>query len=150
MTIHEGEQRRHEVELHSPPDDVDDVHALLGQVWAENPQVAPMERFRFETALVELSGNVFEHADEGTGLRCTLTVTVCTDRLTAVVVDTGRPLDGDIHRTDMPDELAESGRGLPLIQALVDEFSYEREHGTNRWRLAHNLHAPTVEPGVLV
>jgi serine/threonine-protein kinase RsbW len=142
MTIPGRTQRHHEVELHSPPDDVDCVHELLQGVWAENPQVAGLERLRFETALVELSGNVFAHADEGAGLDCTLTVTVDDAQLTAVVVDTGVPLNGDITPKGMPDDLAESGRGLPLIQALVDEFTYERDRDTNRWYLMHNLQAP--------
>lgn len=130
-------------ELHSPPHDINSVHDLLGQVWAENPQVGSSDRLRFETALVELSGNVFEHADSGLGLRCAVTVTVETERLSAVVIDTGVPLPADSGRAVMPDELAESGRGLALIHALVDELTYAREDDTNRWTLVRRLEPST-------
>lgn len=132
---------QHRAVLHSPPDDVDAVHHLLRQVWADNPQIEELERLRFETALVELSGNVFEHADDGRGLECRLAVTVCSDRLTAVVEDTGAPLRGDIHPKGMPGAFAESGRGLALIHALVDDLTYVRDDETNRWRIVRNLHA---------
>ena len=41
----------------------------------------------------------------------------------------------DLSSVAMPDELAESGRGLALAMAAVDDLSYEREGGRNLWRL---------------
>ena len=35
----------------------------------------------------------------------------------------------------MPDELAESGRGIPLAQAALDELSYRRDADANIWTL---------------
>ena len=35
----------------------------------------------------------------------------------------------------MPDADAESGRGLALAAAAVDDMSYERVEGRNHWRL---------------
>lgn len=35
----------------------------------------------------------------------------------------------------MPDSLGLTGRGLPIAQATLDELSYERTQGMNRWRM---------------
>ena len=39
----------------------------------------------------------------------------------------------DAH--EMPDETAESGRGLPLAWAVLDELGYERGDGVNVWTM---------------
>jgi serine/threonine-protein kinase RsbW len=36
----------------------------------------------------------------------------------------------------MPDELDESGRGIPFIQALVDTLEYRRDGEHNIWTIA--------------
>ena len=38
----------------------------------------------------------------------------------------------------MPEELAESGRGIALIQALVDELEYVRSGSSNHWRISRS------------
>jgi serine/threonine-protein kinase RsbW len=55
-----------------------------------------------------------------------------------VLVDTADPPDVDTGPRAMPDEFAESGRGLPFIQALVDDFQYERSEGRNVWTITKN------------
>ncbi|HEY8588937.1 MAG TPA: ATP-binding protein [Naasia sp.] len=122
--------------LSSPPDDVNSVHALLEEVWAAHGDVPDLDRMAFETALIELASNVIGHADGGEGISCSLAVTVSEDRIEANLVDTGQPGNIVLSAVALPDDLAESGRGLPIIQALVDELSYSREDGLNRWHIA--------------
>ena len=129
----------HTLVMSSPPDDVDTVHSLLASVWQIAPNISMMDRISFETALIELTSNVIRHADSGTGVSCELTVAISADRLEANLQDTGKPGDVELVGRSMPDELAESGRGIPLIQALVDELSYSREGNLNRWRITRKI-----------
>jgi serine/threonine-protein kinase RsbW len=125
--------------LESPPDDVETVHELLDSLWSEAPQVTDGDRIRFETALIELAANVMTYADPGSTLECTLVIEVTNARITATLTDSG--IEADIPLTDrgMPGELAEAGRGLSLMHALVDEIEYTRDGELNRWRIARNL-----------
>ena len=129
----------HMVSMSSPPDDVDTVHALLENVWRDSPNVSMIDRMSFETALIELVSNVIRHADSGLGVICTLTVEVTPDRIDATIRDTGEPGNVELVGRAMPGDLAESGRGIPLIQALVDDLSYEREGNLNRWNLHRKI-----------
>jgi len=123
-----------------PPGDVNAVHSLLEAVWADLPDIPMMERFKFETALLELASNVVKHADGGFGLWCTLEIDAYPERIEATVVDDGEPSDAHVLvPRDMPDELSESGRGIALIQALVDDLAYSHDGKTNRWRISRRF-----------
>jgi serine/threonine-protein kinase RsbW len=123
-----------------PPGDVDAVHALLEAVWADAPDIPMMERFKFETALLELASNVVKHADGGSGLWCTLEIDAHSDSIQATVFDDGEPSDDRILvPRDMPDALSESGRGIAMIQALVDDLVYSREGTMNRWHISRRF-----------
>ncbi len=125
--------------MSSPPDDINFVHSLLETVWKSAPNISEPDQIRFETALIELASNVIQHADSGSGVSCTLTIETFTNRIEAVLRDTGEPGNVQLEGRTMPKDHAESGRGIPLIQALVDEFSYEREGNLNIWRITHRL-----------
>jgi serine/threonine-protein kinase RsbW len=131
--------QQHSLRMTSPPDDVDTVHDLLETVWTDAPAIAMEDRFSFETALIELASNVIRHADPGSGVSCVLTVETFPDRIEATLSDTGEPGEMQLIERDMPDVLAESGRGIPLIQALVDELRYDRSDGLNRWYITRTL-----------
>ncbi len=126
----------HSLSISSPPDDLDAVHALLESVWSSRSDVSAMDQIAFETALAELAANVLRHADDGSGVTCHLAVLVAGDRLEATLTDSGTPGNMCLAGRAMPDDDAESGRGIPLIQALVDDLDYERVDGLNRWRIA--------------
>jgi serine/threonine-protein kinase RsbW len=125
----------------TPPDNVDTVHELLETVWENVPEIDMVDRFSFETALIELASNVMRHADPGSGVMCTLTVETFPDRIQATRSDSGMPGDIQLTERSMPDEFAESGRGIPLIIALVDELRYDREDGYNHWFISRHLQA---------
>ncbi|BDZ44827.1 ATP-binding protein [Naasia aerilata] len=129
----------HALTMSSPPDDVDTVHSMLSSVWEENSTVPAIDRFSFETALVELASNVMRHADPGSGISCRLAITVFPDRIEATLTDSGKPGDVQLVGRAMPDELSESGRGIPMIRALVDDLDYSREEGSNSWRISRHL-----------
>jgi serine/threonine-protein kinase RsbW len=126
---------RSTIDLAAPPDDVNSVHDHLESVWDRHPEVGELDRISFETALIELAANVIRHGDSGEGVTCSLIVDVREDRIEAHLTDSGQA--GDIRLTPaLPDELAESGRGIPLITALVDVVRYERAGDANHWHIA--------------
>ena len=125
--------------IECPPDDVEVVHKLLSSVWADRPEVVDKDRFSFETAIVELTSNVIRHGDTGSGISCLITISVFDDRIEALLVDTGKIAKVDLTKAVMPHEFAESGRGIPLIKALVDTISYARDGDLNTWQFARKL-----------
>lgn len=134
-----ADSKIHTVSMSSPPDDVDTVHCLLEDVWRSETHISVIDRISFETALIELVSNVIRHADSGSGVTCTLTIKVSDEHIEATLRDTGEPGDVQLVGRTMPEDLAESGRGIPLIQALVDELTYEREGNLNRWCLRRKM-----------
>ena len=129
----------HTLSIVSPPDDVDSVHDMLESVWLSAPQVSPRDRFSFETALIELASNVIRHADGGAGVSCALTVEITAHRIVASLTDSGLAGNISLIAPSMPDELEESGRGLSIIHALVDEVGYDRSDDLNHWRISRKL-----------
>ncbi len=133
------------VVFEAPPSTVDTVHELLTEFWERLPEVSMMDRFSFETALIELSSNVMRHADDGTGLTCELEICCTGDTLTAELFDTGQPGGVFLASPDMPELSAEGGRGLPIIHSLVHSVSYDRSSGRNRWLLMRKLEDSTPD-----
>ena len=50
------------LDLQVRPEAVDDVQDALARLWELDADVTMLDRIRFETALVEIVGNVVEHA----------------------------------------------------------------------------------------
>lgn len=128
-------KRTHTLLIDTPPDTLDAIHALLGSIWEQSPDVSMADQMRFETALIELASNIFRHADTGGGISCSLAVHIDSHQIEAHLRDTGQPGDIQLTGVEMPDAYSESGRGIALINVLVDEFTYTREGEQNIWRI---------------
>lgn len=133
---------RHDLEFTSPPDDVDGVQDFVERVWAASPHVGDMDRMAFETALIELASNVIQHAGEGQGVTCVLTLSTDDGRITATLSDTAEKGHVSLVVGEMPDAFAESGRGLPLVEALVDTMTFERVDARNVWTITMAIAPP--------
>ncbi len=123
----------HRLDLACPPDDVTAVHEFLAEVWVAEPSISAEDRMALELALVELTSNVIEHGADGRGVTCSLRLDVETDAVLADLIDDGIPVQVDLAVASLPDALAESGRGLALVQMVVDDLRYERVADRNRW-----------------
>ncbi len=82
-------------------------------------------------AIVEALGNVARHATKPTDpLRFDLRLDIDDDTILIEVVDYGPGFD--LRPTMMPDPLAESGRGIPLMRRFCDSVEYRRGGQRNR------------------
>lgn len=126
------------------PESLDLVQDRLEQLWTRDESVAATDRIRFEMAVVEIVGNIVEHAfaldADARGRALTVALTLTPDHIEAVLSDNGLPAAIDLGSVTMPEEDATSGRGLALAVAAVDEVRYERVEGRNHWRLVCRRH----------
>jgi serine/threonine-protein kinase RsbW len=128
--------------LQAPPDDVDAVHELVARLWDDRPDIGDLDRMAFETALIELTSNVIEHADHGEGVTCVVRVTADERTLSARLSDSAEPGDFRLTHREMPGVDAESGRGLAMVQLLCDELTYERVGDENVWSVRRTRSEP--------
>ena len=123
------------------PDDMERLHDLLEGAAAENPHVSAADVMMFETAVMELANNVVEHVGVSGPVRWGFRLEVRSEELYAELFDSGELYaqwrQGDEH--EMPDLLAESGRGLPLAAAVLDDLGYHRVGGINVWTMLRRL-----------
>ncbi len=120
------------------PEILDLVHAMVEHLCSARPEADDRTRARFETALIEILANVVEHAyerDPGTGRRIHVQLALHGRELVAHLGDNGQPMALDMSCVTMPGEMAESGRGLAIASAALDDLSYERVEGRNYWIL---------------
>lgn len=120
------------------PECFDAVSDELGRLWTDAPQVDATDRMLFETALIEIVGNLVEHARTPLGDPVDLDLQLAVDPATvrARLQDNGvwPPMEAtDMAGAGMPeDELAEGGRGLAMATALA-EIKHIRIEDGNIW-----------------
>ena len=113
---------------------LDMLHDMLAELWGRAPDVDDQDRMMFELAVVEIAGNIVEHAAPRP-VRCAVDLAVHDDRLEATFHDTGDDAGVDVAAASLPDAMAETGRGLAMVRAAVDEVRHERVADGNRWTL---------------
>lgn len=114
---------------------------LVTRVRVEHPELDELDLSMVETALVELVSNVVEHGQPPREVTYVLEVSVHDDRIECHLVDSGvEPVD-IAGRVEMPDLDVESGRGLPMARAVLDELRYERADDANVWTMVRRLGA---------
>ena len=116
------------------PESLDRVQDLLGGVRADHPEVDENDVAMFETAIVEIHGNVVQHARPEGRVVYAFSLEVLEDRIVGYLTDTGSTAP-DLTGTKLVDELEESGRGLWLARSTLDELDYVRTADRNTWRM---------------
>jgi serine/threonine-protein kinase RsbW len=121
------------------PDSLNLLHDLLEQVGGEHPELNASDLMLFETAVIEVAGNVVEHGKPPGEVRWTFRLAVRADRLEGTLSDSGEEYPGGAWGTDMPDTMEEDGRGLALATAVLDSLIYERAGDVNEWTMVRRL-----------
>jgi serine/threonine-protein kinase RsbW len=118
------------------PESLNLLHDLLARVGEEHPDLDPGDLMLFETAVIEVAGNVVEHGRPPGSVSWSFRLTVLPERLEATLSDSGEEYPGGTWGTSMPDDLMqEDGRGLALATAVLDSLDYERTEGANHWTM---------------
>ena len=121
-------------------DAIESVHNDLDSLWLDAPFVQDMDQMTFTTAVIESASNIVQHAEPvgqdpvELGVDIEVRTTVLQARVSAYHA---KPPFGPME-PGTPDEDAESGRGLALIEALVTTVTFERQDGTNTWVLTRS------------
>jgi serine/threonine-protein kinase RsbW len=123
--LHEGLDILHE--------SIDRLREATGRAVDDRPLML------FETALGEIGGNVLTHGrPAGTERPIEYLLRFDHGTLVASLTDSGSIVHEHLGR-EMPDHASETGRGLAMARALLDELGYERDGEINRWRLVKRL-----------
>ena len=116
---------------------LDEIEHALAAFWAQHPRVPGEIRIGLAIAVAEIAANILEHATKGLTrpVQLQMSASVRDNRARIDFADDGIPAPVDLAALEMPHELAESGRGLLLAQAVLDELAYRRIDEANHWTL---------------
>jgi serine/threonine-protein kinase RsbW len=118
------------------PESLNLLHDLLDQVSREHPDINSADLMLFETAVIEVAGNVVEHGRPAGRVAWSFRIEIRPDQLEASLSDSGEEYPGGTWGTQMPtDPMQENGRGLALATAVLDSLSYDRRGEANHWRM---------------
>ena len=133
------------------PRGLDSLHSGLERFWVRADGVTSgvpdvTSRLRFMTAVGEIAANIICHAYRPATVenKIRLRLRLYGDRIEARLTDRGTVFTGSLDSTiapaSDPADVPESGRGLAVAKAAVDELLYQRSpDGTNLWTITKNL-----------
>lgn len=123
---------------------LDRVHQALAVLWEKAPHVPSADRTLFEIAVLEVATNIVVHG--GTATTSTIDLRASDADVRAEFRDDGDPAGIDVDAAGWPDDLSESGRGLPMTRAALHHFSHRRDGATNVWLLRRDLAGERARP----
>ncbi len=117
------------------PATLDEIGTILERMWSLHPHVPNSVRTQVAIAVGEIGANIVEHAARGGPVRLRMEVLVSPEEVRVAFLDDGPPAQTQIAAPpEMPDEMAEGGRGLALAHAVLDRLLYHRQM-FNHWIL---------------
>ena len=119
------------------PDLLDRVLDAVTELWASVPGVPEDDRMLFSLAVSEILTNIAQHGKHDGRARVRLVISA--DALRAEIRDDSPPVSIDWTAISMPDADAESGRGLALAVAALDELQVRAEASGNLWVLVRRV-----------
>ena len=122
-----------ELEVGTGPTAQDEIQDALDQFLASDDRVPDSVRMALGIAAAEVAANIVEHSDAN---KVRMALTLNPNRIEVGFVDDGAPLEVDLAGVSMPEDFAESGRGLAMAKVALSDLSYERGNPEgNHWRL---------------
>lgn len=114
--------------------------------WDRYPEVPESVRMQLAIAVAEVVGNIIEHGGgQHRPVRIEMALTVSdAGQVQICVTDDGDELPAEVNLSavSMPDPTAESGRGLALAHAVLEQLSYHRDNAINYWTLLSRCFNP--------
>ena len=119
------------------PPAIDQIDRLLDELFALHPHIPATIRFRLRLAVDEIAANIVKHATKGVDRLVNLQMwaRLRDNDILVGFADDGIPMPGDLLTREMPHELDESGRGIPLAREVLSLLEYRRTNGVNVWTL---------------
>jgi serine/threonine-protein kinase RsbW len=121
------------------PECLDAIHDLLNRLWSSGTGADDTDRAMFTTAVLEIANNIVTHNDPDSSVSLSLSLSADSGVLRAELRENGSPVAVDTTTAALPDDFAESGRGLALAGMALDDFRYERAEEVNRWQLSRRM-----------
>ena len=116
------------------PETIELLHGLLGEVRTDHPEVPEDDLSMLETAVIEIAGNVVQHAAQDGTTLYEFRLSVRPSELVGELVYEGDEPDLPAD-PQLPEDTAESGRGLMLAHAVLDDLEHSFVDGRNHWRM---------------
>jgi serine/threonine-protein kinase RsbW len=121
------------------PECLDAIHGLLDQLWDAGTGADDTDRAMFTTAVLEIANNIVTHNGSDSSVSLSLVLSADSGVLRAELLENGSPTAVDTATASLPNDFAESGRGLALAWMALDDFRYERAEELNRWQLSRRI-----------
>lgn len=122
----------------SAHDALDQIYGAVDDFLARHPRVPEPVRTHLAIAVAEVGANIIEHAGRGGRIHVQMTLQLFTDDIRVDFTDNGHPGDIDLAAVQMPDVLADRGRGLAVAQSVLRRLYYHADITGNRWTLISN------------
>lgn len=115
---------------------VDELLDALEQLIRAAGDVSAEDHTLFSLAVSEIATNIVTHGRCPGNTRVTVTadLSIRDDVLFAQFRDDAAPVDVALAKAELPDELAESGRGLAIAKMALDQLRHEVDEG-HTWTL---------------
>ncbi|WP_218221038.1 ATP-binding protein [Nesterenkonia sp. Act20] len=116
---------------------VDQVLDAVEDLCSAPRDISDEDRTFFSLAVSEVVTNIVTHCDQDSGVTVRADLAVNQETLRAQFHDDAKPVDIPLDEAVMPEELAESGRGLAIAKMALDELSHKVNDG-HIWTLVRN------------
>lgn len=128
MTI---QSESHVLTTSATPHALEEFELLLAKVWSAVTHIPELIRMQVGIAVGEIGANIIKH---GGSVNVRMEVKALPNEVWVEFQDDGIPVEVDLNNISMPEDLAETGRGLALAQAALAQLSYRR-NTVNHWTL---------------
>jgi serine/threonine-protein kinase RsbW len=114
---------------------LDEIGRMLERMWARHRHVPDDVRTQVGIAVGEIGANIVEHAAQGRPVRLRMEIVVSPEQVRIAFLDDGPPAAVDLTAAlEMPEHMAQRGRGLVMARAVLDRLFYHRNL-FNHWIL---------------